>query len=360
MRYVEHYNTYFDRYTGLYVLGGRKREIEVGDVSFVCLGTGHSMWDLLMSPFRVYREARRRCATHFLTADLVYGWWHAVLLLLLLRAKVVAMPVCTPPEIIKNSGRTYSGHHPIIEKALITLTFLVARRIIVASNSGCTRSWLQQLWCHGKVRVVDATPEELPSVEFLDRLDDIERARAKVEPGQNRLHKLIYVGRLEPEKLVGDLIEIAVLLRQSGKKFELAILGDGSERGSMERRAMEAGIADRVRFCGFQPASRVAEELSNSDIFVSTLTGTSIKEAAFSKVALIAYAIDYIPSLFTDGENCLLADGGDIAQMAQNISILLENDERRRFLAENLYTFAKARWTPRGVKIGLEQAFGDL
>ena len=117
MRYVEHYLTYFDEYVGVYVWGSHQRERTFDNTTFVCLGTGHGGRDLLMSPWRVYRIARQRGVTHFLTADLAYGWWHALLLVLIMRAKVVAMPVCTPPEIIKNTGRTYTGHPPWLEAA---------------------------------------------------------------------------------------------------------------------------------------------------------------------------------------------------------------------------------------------------
>ncbi len=360
IRYVEHYATYFDEYIGLYLMGNSQREVDFQKVRLICVGTGRGLFDFLLSPFRTYLEARRLKPTHFITADLVYGWWHALFLLLLSRSKIVVMPVCTPPEIIKNSGKTYSGHRPFIEKILISLTFLAAERIIVACNSGATRGWLDGLWCRRKVRVVDATPEELPSVEFFDRVRQIHQAVHVEASSPLRPVQLIYVGRLEPEKFAGDLIEVAALLKGAAKRFLLTIVGDGSERQQMEQCALEAGVADCIRFLGFQPASVVAEELSKSDIFVSTLTGTSIKEAAFCKVALVAYAIDYVPSLFTDGENCLLATGRDTQEMAQKIALMIDDETLRKKLADNLNAFAAARWTPETASSGIEQAFGDL
>lgn len=360
IRYLEHYLTYFDEYVGLYIFGSSQRESGSDKIRLISVGTGRNLLDFLLAPFRTYREARRLKPTHFLTADLVYGWWHALFLLLLFRSKIVVMPVCTPPEIIKNSGKTYSGYPLLVEKGLITLTFLAAARIIVAQNSGATRRWLASLWCRAKVRVVKATPEELPSIEFYERLHQIRQADRVETDDPMRSVRLIYVGRLEPEKLTGDLVEVAALLKRADKTFSLTLVGDGSERKRMELRAQEAGVADCIRFRGFQPAGIVSEELSKSDIFVSTLTGTSIKEAAFCNLALVAYAIDYVPSLFTDGENCLLAPGGDVQEMAEKIIMLINDGMLRKKLADNLNKFASARWTPEITRSGLEHAFGDL
>lgn len=360
IRYVDHYLAYFDEYVGVYVWGSARRERSFGKSTVVCVGTGRGLRDLLFSPWRVFREARRRKVTHFLTADLAYGWWHSLLLVLFLRSKIVVMPVCTPPEILKNSGRTYSGFSPRVESFLISLTFLVAARIIVAKNSFATRDWLDGLWCRRKVRVVDATPEELPSVEFLERLarlrgSDKRRARRSDAPW-----KLIYVGRLEPEKLAGDLIEVASILRRANKDFVLTLVGDGSLRHELEGRVASERLSANIRFLGFLPAERVAEEIYESDIFLSTLTGTAIKEAAFARLALVAYAIDYVPALFTHEVNCLLATGGDACSMADQVLRLMDDEALHSRLAENLNGFASERWTEAAVRNGLAQAFEDL
>ena len=40
--------------------------------------------------------------THFLTADIVFGFWVSLLLKILHRSKIVLMPVCLPKSICEN------------------------------------------------------------------------------------------------------------------------------------------------------------------------------------------------------------------------------------------------------------------
>jgi glycosyltransferase involved in cell wall biosynthesis len=361
MRYVEHYLTYFDDYIGFYVWGSHQRERIFGSTTFICAGTGHGWRDLLMSPWRVYRAALQRGATHFLTADLVFGWWHALFVRLLMRAKIVVMPVCTPSEIFKNSGRTYSGYPLGLERFLISLTFATASRILVNAGSFPNQRWVGSLWCRNKMVVVDAIPEELSSPEFIAVIERLgERVGALRERTSDTPLRLIYVGRLEQEKLVGDLIEIANALKLEGLSFEMVLIGDGTERAELESRVNAFGISDRVTFLGFRQAADVAFELARSDIFISTLTGTALKEASFARLAIVSYAIDYIADIYTHGENCLLAPGGSISQMTSHVVTLARDPNLRAQLALNGYDFVSRRWSRETVRIGLEHAFKGL
>jgi rhamnosyl/mannosyltransferase len=54
---------------------------------------------------------------------------------------------------------------------------------------------------------------------------------------------LLFVGRLVPYKGVDVLIRAL-----QGLEARLAIVGDGPSRGALERLAVEAGVAGRVRF----------------------------------------------------------------------------------------------------------------
>ena len=209
--------------------------------------------------------------------------------------------------------------------------------------------------------IARATPEELPAPEFTATLESLgERTGALRERIPGAPLRLVYLGRLEPEKLVGDLIEVAGILHREGIDFELVLIGDGTERAALERRAAELGVAGQIVFQGFRQAPEVAVELAKSDIFLSTLTGTALKEAAFARLAVVAYAIDYVPDIFTHGENCLLAQGGSASGMAAHVVTLQRDPVLRAKLASSVHEFAHQQWSPDAVRIGLERAFGEL
>jgi glycosyltransferase involved in cell wall biosynthesis len=60
----------------------------------------------------------------------------------------------------------------------------------------------------------------------------------------------VAVARLSPEKDLATLLDAFALLRQQ-RRARLVVLGEGGERGALERRAHRLGIADDVRLPGW-------------------------------------------------------------------------------------------------------------
>jgi peptidoglycan/xylan/chitin deacetylase (PgdA/CDA1 family)/glycosyltransferase involved in cell wall biosynthesis len=66
-------------------------------------------------------------------------------------------------------------------------------------------------------------------------------------------HKLplfLWVGRMEPVKGLEVLVQAAGKLRQQGSAFELALVGDGSERNRLAQSVSALGLDDTVRLTG--------------------------------------------------------------------------------------------------------------
>ena len=74
----------------------------------------------------------------------------------------------------------------------------------------------------------------------------IDRVRTPAKPSCSRI---VVVGRLEPQKNVSLALDAFAQSRASANA-ELLILGEGSERAALLRRAQRLGIADRVRMPG--------------------------------------------------------------------------------------------------------------
>jgi glycosyltransferase involved in cell wall biosynthesis len=78
---------------------------------------------------------------------------------------------------------------------------------------------------------------------------------APPQPSANRLEgprrRIIWVGRLAHPKNPALMIEAFARLPR-GEGYSLDILGDGQQRDDLEKRVLELGLADRVRFLGFQ------------------------------------------------------------------------------------------------------------
>jgi glycosyltransferase involved in cell wall biosynthesis len=117
---------------------------------------------------------------------------------------------------------------------------------------------------------------------------------------------LAYVGRLIPLKRVDLLIEAMARLPE----FRLRILGDGPERGRLEKRAADLGLlgpGSRVEFRGHVPNADLEEALEGCSLLVLP-TGENPRQAEqFGKAAAEAITL---------GLPVLASRGGNLAALA--------------------------------------------
>src|SRR5215207_7849954 len=75
--------------------------------------------------------------------------------------------------------------------------------------------------------------------------------------------RVLFVGRLAPQKGVGTLVEAAGLLEDPCA--QVLLVGDGPERKALEREAKRLGVGDRLRFEGFFAHERLPAVLAHAD-----------------------------------------------------------------------------------------------
>jgi glycosyltransferase involved in cell wall biosynthesis len=86
----------------------------------------------------------------------------------------------------------------------------------------------------------------------------------------------IVVARLIPQKRVDLAIRALGELERAGEPVVLTIVGEGPERGALERLAAETLRRSRVRFTGARSAVEVARELALADVMVFPARGEGL------------------------------------------------------------------------------------
>jgi len=82
---------------------------------------------------------------------------------------------------------------------------------------------------------------------------------------------LLIVGRLIDYKGQDVAIRALKLLRaESGRDFQLTLVGDGPQRAEFEALARESGVTPSVHFAGTKPQAEVAEIMRKADILLVT------------------------------------------------------------------------------------------
>jgi glycosyltransferase involved in cell wall biosynthesis len=109
----------------------------------------------------------------------------------------------------------------------------------------------------------------------------------------------------------------------------LVVLGDGAERGALERLARELGVEERVFLLGRVPD--VAAWLKRARVFVHPARwegfGLGVLEAMLAGLPVVASNVSSLPELVADGETGLLVPPDDSTALAHGIAAALDRPE---------------------------------
>ncbi|MCX5841214.1 MAG: glycosyltransferase [Deltaproteobacteria bacterium] len=140
------------------------------------------------------------------------------------------------------------------------------------------------------------------------------------------------VGRLTFVKGQIHLLEAAAKVLAVRPDTTFVFLGDGELQPELRGRAVEMGVADRVRFPGWRPDA--AAVMSVFDVFalpsLNEGMGRVLVEAMALSKPIIASRIGGITDLVVHGKNGLLVPPRDANAIAEAILLLLGDEPRRK------------------------------
>ncbi len=162
-----------------------------------------------------------------------------------------------------------------------------------------------------------------------------------------------FLGRLVREKGAHLLLDAAARLRGD---WRVLLVGDGVEEANLQAQAAQLGIGERVECVPQVASSAVPTWLARLDaLAVPSLTiptwqeqfGRVIIEAMAARVPVVGSDSGEIPRVI--GEAGLVTPEGDAAALAAALHGLLDDEPRRRALAEAGRERALAHFTWAGV-----------
>ena len=90
----------------------------------------------------------------------------------------------------------------------------------------------------------------------------------------------VVVARLSAQKRVSLAIDTVAVLASCGHDLQLTIVGDGPERGALERQVQALGVTPFVRFAGAVPSGEVVRHLEHADVMIFSAQGEGFGLAA--------------------------------------------------------------------------------
>jgi glycosyltransferase involved in cell wall biosynthesis len=140
------------------------------------------------------------------------------------------------------------------------------------------------------------------------------------------------IGRLEPQKGY----DVLVRALSSVPEVTVVLVGDGSERERLGRLAGELGVDERVLFPGWSEEAR--RQLSTFDLFVLPSRFEALPlvliEAMLAELPVVASDVGSVPEVVEDGVTGLLVAADDPVALAEALSSLVADPQRRRDLGK--------------------------
>ncbi|HEU5000036.1 MAG TPA: glycosyltransferase family 4 protein [Lapillicoccus sp.] len=217
----------------------------------------------------------------------------------------------------------------------------------VVSLLGVVRRWAARGMAMSAVSDVAAAPlrrvlGEAGSVAVLPNGIDVGAWRPHGARPDDGVVRFVTAMRLANRKRPVPLMRVmrgVRLLVPSDRAIALEVLGEGPDRGSVERYLAEHDMSSWVSLPGRVPRASVRERYAAADVYISPARlesfGIAALEARTSGLPVVARSGSGVGEFVEDGVNGFLA--GDDAAMGEALARLAADDElRARMRAHNL------------------------
>jgi len=161
---------------------------------------------------------------------------------------------------------------------------------------------------------------------------------------ESKQNTLIYVGRLDNDKNVDEILDI--LNEIDFKNFKFKIIGDGPNRAELEQKVNSIEyLNNKIEFLGSKNSLEIFEELNKSKVFLFTskVEGlpTVLIEAMMCGNAIISYDCNYGPSDIVNESNGFLIPMHNKQNFISELQYLIDNPEKLENLCKTSFENSK-------------------
>ena len=182
-------------------------------------------------------------------------------------------------------------------------------------------------------------------------------------PDVARPNLILFLGHLEAEKGVYDLLDAVARVRAAVPDLRLVCAGDGDRIG-VAHYAERLGIADAVKFTGWVGPSGKRALLEHAAVFAlpsyEEALPVSLIEAMSAGVPVVASPVGGIPEVVAEGASGFLVAPGDKGALERSLRRLLLDRTLAARMGAAARETAKARFSPERALPVLESLYESL
>ena len=231
----------------------------------------------------------------------------------------IAARLAGVPRMIKslhNMGAWKKRHHLLVDRCLSGRT----ERILCCSDELRDSAIRQEKLDPRRVVTI------YHGVDVARFSPNIDRAAYCRELGLDPARRIIgTIGRPIPEKGQQHLVDAVPAILAAHPDTQFLVVGEGPLRKSLEQRAADRGIADRIRFVGAR--ADIPEMLALMDVFVFPSLreglGIAVLEAMAAGVPIVAANIRPLSEIVAHERTGLLVEAASSAALSAGVNRLL-------------------------------------
>ncbi len=156
---------------------------------------------------------------------------------------------------------------------------------------------------------------------------------------------VLYVGRVDPEKQVGIVIQAFKEALRKVPEMEMVIVGDGVDKIRLEKLSKELEIDKKVSFLGRVVSDDLYELYKTGSVFATAseieTQGIVLIEAAAIGLPLIAVNKGAVAEVCRDGENGVLCHPGSVEEISEAIVKILSDKKLQKEYSKRSLEIAK-------------------
>lgn len=189
---------------------------------------------------------------------------------------------------------------------------------------------------------------EVPNWTALDKHLKVGRQIITKRSRTNEVIKVLFLGWLEKEKGVFELIDVAKELNEDGYNFELILAGDGSVRNQLNHMVEENQLTSKVKFTGWVTGQEKELVFEQADIFVLPSWSEGFPNALVEAMSFancpVVTDVGVIQDHLVDRIHARIIPPKNVASLKASLIEVFENVEFRLLLATNAHNIANEKF----------------
>ena len=173
---------------------------------------------------------------------------------------------------------------------------------------------------------------------------------------------LLFIGNLGRQKRPDRFLQVVAAICRKRSFVYAWLLGDGPYREEGERLAAELGIAEKVRFLGYQ--TDVASFVAAGDVNVSTSDTEGIPavviEAGYLNLPTVGFRVGGMHECIKDGQTGILVPAGNEAALADALLRLIDSSRLRQQMGQEAQRWIVSRFSIDSVGRRYEAFYAGL